>query len=109
MKQVENDALIREIEALSKHIVLLEDQNNELERELDKFLLCDNEIRDKLKDRNRSPLRLADLYSGPAPLNKNESSSKELLNLQKCRSQQSSRVTSEAAQSLREGRRQSPG
>ena len=62
IKRNENDDLIKEIEALNKHIVLLDDQNRELENELDKFLQSDNEIRAKLMDRERSPLKMSDLY-----------------------------------------------
>ena len=49
---------MKELEALNKHIVLLADQNQELENELDRFLASDNEIRAKLMDRERSPLRM---------------------------------------------------
>lgn len=38
IKKRENEDLVKEIEALNKHIVLLDDQNRELENELDKFL-----------------------------------------------------------------------
>lgn len=31
---------------------------------MDQFLISDNEIRAKLQDRNRSPLKMADLYQG---------------------------------------------
>lgn len=65
IKKKENEDLIREIEALNKHIVLLDDQNRELENELDKFLQSDNEIRTKLMDRERSPLKMKDLYIRP--------------------------------------------
>lgn len=41
---------------------MLDDQNIELEKELDRFMLSDQEIRNKLGDRNRSPLRLDDLH-----------------------------------------------
>ena len=40
----------------------MDDQNIELEQELDHFLISDQEIRSKLADRNRSPLRLEDLH-----------------------------------------------
>ena len=43
---------------------MIEDQNNQLEDELDKFLTSDNEIRQKLGDRNSSPLKIDDLYKG---------------------------------------------
>lgn len=64
LKQVENNALVDEIEALSRHIVILEDQNEQLDKETEKFMLCDQEIRAKLQDRSRSPLKLSDLYHG---------------------------------------------
>ena len=76
----------------------MEDQNRLLENELDKFLISDNEIRNKLADRNRSPLKLDDLYrpNHSASLsqsltninarNIHEQSERELalLNLKKC-------------------------
>lgn len=66
LKRSENEELVKELEALNKHIVLLADQNKELENELDRFLASDNEIRAKLMDRERSPLRMSDLYAGGA-------------------------------------------
>ena len=57
----ENDEKLKDIESITKNILSLEDQNNNLEGELDKFLVSDNLIRTKLKDRNRSPLRVNDL------------------------------------------------
>jgi uncharacterized protein YlxW (UPF0749 family) len=66
LKRSENEELVKELEALNKHIVLLADQNQELENELDRFLASDNEIRAKLMDRERSPLRMSDLYPGGA-------------------------------------------
>ena len=62
IKRDENHQLSLEVEAINKHIILLQDQNRELEKELDRFLQCDNEIRSKLIDRERSPLRECDLY-----------------------------------------------
>lgn len=40
------------------------DHNRDLEDEVDRFMTSDNEIRNKLGDRNCSPLRLHDLYRG---------------------------------------------
>lgn len=51
-----------EIDQRNRHVTVLDDQNIELEAELDRFLVSDAEIRGKLKDRNRSPLRLEDLH-----------------------------------------------
>ena len=62
IKKDENDQLCRELEAINKHIILLEDQNKDLEQELDRFLMSDNEIRSKLRNRSRSPLQATDLY-----------------------------------------------
>jgi len=39
----------------------IEDRNFELERELDRFIDQEEDIRTKLKDRNRSPLRIDEL------------------------------------------------
>ena len=47
-----------------KFITMLQEQNNELHQELERFLVSDNEIRGKLMDRERSPLKMRDLYSG---------------------------------------------
>lgn len=63
-KSSENDDLMDIINLLMKHITTLEEQNRELDNELDKFIATDNEIRTKLMDRERSPLRLGDLYYG---------------------------------------------
>jgi chromosome segregation ATPase len=62
-RKMENEQLLMDVEQTSKNIIILEDQNRGLEDELDRFLVSDNEIRQKLADRNRSPLRLDDLYS----------------------------------------------
>ena len=43
---------------------MLQEQNRELESELERFLVSDNEIRQKLMDRDRSPLKMNDLYKG---------------------------------------------
>ena len=51
-----------EIDQMNRHITVLDNQNIELENELDRFLASDQEIRSKLLDRNRSPLRLTDLH-----------------------------------------------
>ena len=80
IKSNENDALILEVEQLMRHITLLQDQNRELDNELERFVQSDEEIRAKLMDRKRSPLKLHDLYDGPSK----ESSTPALLNLQKC-------------------------
>ena len=69
-KQVENENLVGEIEAVNRHIVILEDQNHELEKEIEKFLDSDQEIRTKLQDRSRSPLKTSDLYE-PVPITEN--------------------------------------
>lgn len=62
----ENDEVIADIDTFMKYINVLKEQNKELDLEIDRFLACDNEIRNKLIDRERSPLRLCDLYEGPA-------------------------------------------
>jgi len=62
-----------------RHITILQDQNRELDSELEKFAQSDMEIRSKLMDRQRSPLKLNDLYDGP-----NEASTPMLFNLQNC-------------------------
>ena len=76
-----------------RHIVLLRDQNRELEDELEKFLISDQEIRNKLMDRERSPLRMADLYDGHNLKNlQHEFDSRStpvLFNLQKCSGEKS--------------------
>lgn len=54
IKQNENDDLKKELEALNKHIILLNDQNIELENELERFLHNDNEIRARLMEREAS-------------------------------------------------------
>lgn len=55
------EGLLGEIGQRSRHVTVLDEQNLELENELDRFMQSDQEIRNKLADRNRSPLRLADL------------------------------------------------
>lgn len=79
IKQNENDALTLEVEQMMRHITILQDQNRELDSELEKFAQSDMEIRSKLMDRQRSPLKLNDLYDGP-----NEASTPMLFNLQNC-------------------------
>ena len=72
-KIAENEDVIADINLLMRFITTLEEQNRELDGELDKFVQCDNEIRQKLLDRERSPLRLKDLYHGKhAPESKYE-------------------------------------
>ena len=63
-RKIENEQLFGELEGVNKNIVVIEDQNQQLENELDKFLTSDNEIRGKLADRNSSPLKVGDLYKG---------------------------------------------
>ena len=67
--QDENQLCCMELEETNRKIVLLEEQNRELEGELDRFLTSDEDIRNKLGDKHRSPLKPADLavsrYSPP--------------------------------------------
>lgn len=58
----ENDEMLEQINLYMRHITTLEEQNRELDNELDKFVISDNEVRHKLMDRERSPLKMADLY-----------------------------------------------
>lgn len=87
IKQNENDDLRSEIEQMMRHITLLQEQNRELESELDKFVKTDHEIRTKLMDRERSPLKMRDLFDGgqvtQEMMKKNENSP-ALINLEKC-------------------------
>jgi chromosome segregation ATPase len=64
-KLSDNNDLIGDIDTFMKNINVLEEQNRELDKEIDKFLECDQDVRKKLLDRERSPLRLGDLYEGP--------------------------------------------
>ena len=57
----ENQLLAMELEETNRRIVLLEDQNRELETELERFLNSDEDIRTKLADKRRSPLKYEDL------------------------------------------------
>ena len=58
----QNKIMENEADQRKRHVNVLEDQNQELCLELDQFLISDVEIRAKLKDRNRSPLRVEDLH-----------------------------------------------
>lgn len=53
---------MKEIDEMNRHLTVVDDQNIELEKELDRFLVSDGDIRAKLADRNRSPLRMEDLH-----------------------------------------------
>ena len=59
--QDENQLFCIELEETNRRIVLLEEQNRELETELDRFLTSDEDIRNKLADKQRSPLKVDDL------------------------------------------------
>ena len=61
-KQAENDAVAAEVEQTMKLLTILDQQNIELEMELERFVISDNEIRTKLADRQGSPLRIAEVY-----------------------------------------------
>ena len=51
-----------EVDQRNRHNCVLIDQNMELDRELDQFLIADANIRDKLHNGCRSPLALKDLH-----------------------------------------------
>lgn len=57
-----NNQLLPKIQEQERHVKVLEEQNRELDKELDRFLVSNHEVVAKLNARKRTPIKLEDLY-----------------------------------------------